>query len=88
METKPITNADRIRAMTDEELAKFFTVRPVLCEKCFFSEDAVKTQPAFATNAPRTGSAHRRKERGRHRESADSLRGISNRVQGVPGAWA
>ena len=24
METKPITNADRIRAMTDEELAKMY----------------------------------------------------------------
>ena len=42
METKPITNADRIRAMTDEELAKFFTVRPVLCERCFFKRRCSK----------------------------------------------
>lgn len=34
--TFPRTNADRIRAMTDEELAYFLTTRSDACEKCFF----------------------------------------------------
>lgn len=36
METKPKTNADRIRNMTDAELAYFLTTRSDACEKCFF----------------------------------------------------
>ena len=42
METKPKTNADRIRAMTDEELAKFFVTRSTACEKCFFKRRCIK----------------------------------------------
>ena len=32
METKPKTNADRIRNMTDEELAKFLSTGTFICE--------------------------------------------------------
>ena len=42
METKPITNADRIRAMTDAELAEFFVTRSTACEKCFFKRRCIK----------------------------------------------
>lgn len=33
METKPRTNADRIRAMTDEELAGMIMGAPLICAK-------------------------------------------------------
>ena len=33
LNTKPVTNADRIRAMTDEELAELFWIRAD-CELC------------------------------------------------------
>ncbi len=33
METKPITNADRIRAMTDEELANLLSTGTFICDK-------------------------------------------------------
>ena len=33
-ERKPQTNADRIRAMTDEELARFLCAYTYGCEKC------------------------------------------------------
>ena len=33
---EPMTNADRIRGMTDEELAKFLMSRHLTCRKCFF----------------------------------------------------
>ena len=37
-EDKPKTNADRIRAMSDEELAEFLTnVNPTNCQDCAFS---------------------------------------------------
>ena len=36
--TEPITNADRIRAMSDEELAEFLTyLNPTNCQDCAFS---------------------------------------------------
>lgn len=36
--TEPITNADRIRAMSDEELAEFLThINPTNCQDCAFS---------------------------------------------------
>ena len=35
---KPTTNADRIRAMSDEELAEFLTdINPINCQDCVFS---------------------------------------------------
>lgn len=35
---KPMTNADRIRYMTDEELAEFLThINPTNCQDCAFS---------------------------------------------------
>ena len=35
---KPQTNADRIRAMSDEELAEFLThINPTNCQDCAFS---------------------------------------------------
>ena len=35
---KPHTNADRIRAMSDEELAEFLThINPTNCQDCAFS---------------------------------------------------
>ena len=35
---KPMTNADRIRAMSDEELAEFLThINPTNCQDCAFS---------------------------------------------------
>lgn len=52
---EPMTNADRIRNMTDAELAKLLSTGTFICE-------------------------------GGRNESPDSLRGIANRVQGVPGA--
>lgn len=42
METKPKTNADRIRAMTDEELAECLTKRQPLCARCFFRRTCSK----------------------------------------------
>lgn len=42
METK--TNADRIREMTDEELAKFLMSRNLTCRKCFFERRNRKGQ--------------------------------------------
>lgn len=42
METKPKTNADRIRAMTDKELAKSIVRYFPLCEKCFFKRRCEK----------------------------------------------
>ena len=36
MKTKPMTNADRIRAMTDEEMAEILAKRYTLCARCFF----------------------------------------------------
>lgn len=36
METKPRTNADRIRAMSDKELAEYLAKRYTLCARCFF----------------------------------------------------
>ena len=36
--TEPITNADHIRAMSDEELAEFLTyLNPTNCQDCAFS---------------------------------------------------
>ena len=36
--TEPITNADRVRAMSDEELADFLTdINPTNCQDCAFS---------------------------------------------------
>lgn len=36
--TEPITNADRIRAMSDDELAEFLTyINPTNCQDCAFS---------------------------------------------------
>lgn len=36
--TEPITNADRIRAMSDEELSEFLTnINPTNCQDCAFS---------------------------------------------------
>ena len=36
--TEPITNADRIRAMSDKELAEFLTyINPTNCQDCAFS---------------------------------------------------
>lgn len=36
--TEPITNADRIRAMSDDELAEFLTyIDPTNCQDCAFS---------------------------------------------------
>lgn len=36
--TEPTTNADRIRAMSDEELAEFLTyINPTNCQDCAFS---------------------------------------------------
>ena len=36
--TEPITNADYIRMMSDEELAEFFThINPTNCQDCAFS---------------------------------------------------
>ena len=36
--TEPITNADRIRAMGDKELAEFLTyINPTNCQDCAFS---------------------------------------------------
>lgn len=48
METKPITNADRIRAMTDEELAKIYASASYcdtcpLRAACFSDVDACKS---------------------------------------------
>ena len=35
---KPLTNADRIRSMSDEELAEFLThINPINCQDCAFS---------------------------------------------------
>ena len=35
---KPVTNADRIRSMSDEELAEFLThINPTNCKDCAFS---------------------------------------------------
>ena len=35
---KPVTNADRIKAMSDEELAEFLThINPTNCKDCAFS---------------------------------------------------
>ena len=34
---KPYTNADRIRAMSDEELAEFITIRQERCDYCQLS---------------------------------------------------
>lgn len=42
METKPMTNADRIRAMSDKELAKFYVARSLWCERCFFKRRCSK----------------------------------------------
>lgn len=42
METKLQTNADRIRAMSDEELAEFLAKRYVLCTRCFFKRTCSK----------------------------------------------
>ena len=36
------TNADRIRAMTDEELAEFLSKRYILCVRCFFRRTSSK----------------------------------------------
>ena len=65
METKPKTNADRIRAMSDEKLAEKVSVM------------------TFCVACPVTGCDPRQKARG-SRESPDSLRGIADRVQGIP----
>ena len=36
--TEPMTNADRIRVMSDEELAEFLThINPTNCQDCAFS---------------------------------------------------
>lgn len=48
METKPITNADRIRAMTDKELAKIYASASYcdICHvraECFSDVDACKS---------------------------------------------
>ena len=45
METKPITNADRIRAMTDEELAKAIT-KSIICLGCPILGDCYGKEPA------------------------------------------
>lgn len=37
---KPMTNAERIRAMTDEELAEFFT----FCDSCVIFKDECRTK--------------------------------------------
>ena len=42
METKPKTNADRIREMTDEELAEFLAKRYILCTRCFSQRTSSK----------------------------------------------
>ena len=35
---KPLTNADRVRAMSDDELAEFLThINPTNCQDCAFS---------------------------------------------------
>lgn len=39
---KPKTNGDKIRAMTDEELAKSIVRHFLLCEKCFFKRRCEK----------------------------------------------
>lgn len=41
-EQKVKTNADRIREMTDEELAKSIVRHFLLCEKCFFKRRCEK----------------------------------------------
>ena len=42
METKPMTNADRIRAMTDEEMAEFLAKNYISCARCFFRRTSSK----------------------------------------------
>lgn len=42
METKPKTNADRIRHMTDEELAEFLAKNYISCARCFFRRTSSK----------------------------------------------
>lgn len=42
METKPKTNADRIRAMTDKELAEFLAKNYISCARCFFRRTSSK----------------------------------------------
>ena len=40
---KPITNADRIRGMTDEELAEFFH-NTTFCDSCFIFKNECGTE--------------------------------------------
>jgi hypothetical protein len=40
---KPKTNADRIRAMTDEELAEFFQ-NTTFCDSCFINKNECGTE--------------------------------------------
>ena len=49
METKPITNADRVRAMTDEELAKIYASASYcdICHvraECFSDVDSLRKE--------------------------------------------
>lgn len=46
---KPITNADRIRAMTDEELAQFF-YDCVACDDCLVGDRKCKRAFALCKN--------------------------------------
>lgn len=52
METKPKTNADRIRAMTDEELAEFLAKRYILCVRCFFRRTSGRNTRMWSGNTP------------------------------------
>ena len=42
MNEKIKTNADRIRAMSDKELTKFYVAHSLLCERCFFKRRCSK----------------------------------------------
>lgn len=80
---EPMTNADRIRNMTDEELANYSAPGRLFARDVKISARICRD----ARNAGWHGSKPRQKARGRN-ESSDSLRGIANRVQGVPGVGA
>lgn len=80
---EPMTNADRIRNMTDEELAKLLSTGTFICEG---RKDICENMPGC--EECRLAWLKAPAESKGKNESPDSLRGIANRVQGVPGAGA
>lgn len=79
--TFPQTNADRIRNMTDEELAKLLStgtfIREGLKDICEIIPGCEECSLAWLCSLVEESEGEN--------ESSDSLRGIANRVQGVPG---